>query len=89
MSSAAAPAQNTIMQIKMKVNGRELGAGSLDLLVLDQVKHTMQEKVAGMTCTEHLQPAVLQLSGESLSGLKVQIKACCDSMRQRVAKALV
>jgi hypothetical protein len=88
MSSTAARAQNTHMQIKMKVNGRELGAGSLDLLVLDQVKRTMQEKVAGLTCTEHMQPAVLQVSGESLSGLKVQIQACCDAMRQRVAKAL-
>jgi len=76
------------MQIKMKVNGRELGAGSLDLLVLDQVKRTMQEKVVGLTCTEHMRPAVLQVSGESLSGLKVQIQACCGAMKQRVAKAL-
>ena len=76
------------MHIKMKVNGRELGAGSLDLLVLDQVKRTMQEKVAGMICSEHMQPAILQVSGESLSGLKVQIKACCDVMKRRVAKVL-
>jgi hypothetical protein len=76
------------MHIKMKVNGRELGAGSLDLLVLDQVKRTMQEKVAGLTCPEHMQPAVLQVSGESLSGLKVHIQACCDQMKHRVAEAL-
>jgi len=80
---------NTCMKIKMKVNGREVGpAGSLDLLVLDQVKRTMQEKVAGLTCSEHKMPAVIQVNGESLSGLKVQIQACCDTMRQRVSKAL-
>lgn len=76
------------MHIKMKVNGRELGAGSLDLLVLDQVKRKMQEKVAGLICEDHLQPAILQVSGESLSALKVHIQACCDPMRHRVAKAL-
>ena len=48
----------------------------------------MQEKVAGLVCSEHLQPAILQVSGESLSALKVQIQACCDPMRHRVAKAL-
>jgi len=76
------------MHIKMKVNGRELGPGSLDLLVLDQVKRTMQEKVAGLTCPEHMQPAILHVSGESLSAMKVQIQACCDAMKHRVAKAL-
>jgi hypothetical protein len=84
------PPDNTCMKIKMKVNGREVGsAGSLDLLVLDQVKRTMQEKVAGLTCSEHRMPAVIQVNGESLAGLKVQIQACCDTMRQRVSKALV
>ena len=88
VSATPSPAHNTPMQIKMKVNGRELGAGSLDLLVLDQVKRKMQEKVAGLVCADHLQPAILQVSGESLSALKVQIQACCDPMRHRVAKAL-
>jgi hypothetical protein len=76
------------MRIKMKVKSREIGAGGLDLLVLDQLKRNMQEKVAGMSCPEHMQVAVLQVSGESLAGLKVHVQACCDTMRKRVAKAL-
>jgi hypothetical protein len=28
------------------------------------------------------------VNGESLAALKVQIQACCDTMRQRVSKAL-
>jgi hypothetical protein len=28
------------------------------------------------------------VNGDSLAGLKVQIQACCDAMRQRVTKAL-
>ncbi|HVH89576.1 MAG TPA: hypothetical protein VM912_22860 [Terriglobales bacterium] len=76
------------MRIKMKVKSREIGAGGLDLLVLDQVKRNMHEKVAGMSCPEHMQPAVLQVSGESLAGLKVHVQACCDTMRRRVTKAL-
>src|SRR5437868_15170027 len=81
--------ENARMKIKMKLNGQEVGAaGGLDHLVLDQVKRSMQEKVAGLTCSEHMMAAVIQVNGESLSGLKVQIQACCDAMRQRVAKAL-
>jgi len=73
----------------MKVNGQEVGAaGGLDHFVLDQVRRSMQEKVAGVTCPQHMMSAAIQVNGESLSGLKVQIQACCDSMRQRVAKAL-
>jgi len=32
--------------------------------------------------------AAIEVNGESLSGLKVEIQACCDAMRKRVAKAL-
>ena len=77
------------MKIKMKINGQEAGAaGGLDHLVLDRLKRSMQEKVAGLTCPEHTMAAAIQVNGESLSGLKVEIQACCDAMRKRVAKAL-
>lgn len=82
-------ADNTGMKIRMKVKSQALGsAGGLDYLVLDQVKRTMQQKVAGLSCPEHMMAAVVQVNGDSLAGLKVQIQACCDGMRQRVTKAL-
>jgi len=77
------------MKVKMRINGQEAGvAGGLDHLVLDQLKRSMQEKVAGLTCPEHTMAAAIEVNGESLSGLKVEIQACCDAMRKRVAKAL-
>ena len=77
------------MKIKMKISGQEAGAaGGLDHLVLDQLKRSMQEKIAGLTCSEHTMAAAIQVNGESLSGLKVEIQACCDAMRKRIAKAL-
>ena len=77
------------MKIKMKINGQEAGAAAgLDHLVLDQLKRSLHEKVAGLTCPEHTMAAAIQVNGESLPGLKVEIQACCDAMRKRVAKAL-
>jgi len=77
------------MKIKLKVNGQEAAAvGGLDRLVLDQLKQSMQQKVQGLTCPEHMMSATVQVNGDSLAGLKVQIQACCDAMRQRVTKAL-
>ena len=77
------------MKIKVKAKGQEAGAaGGLDHLVADQVKRTMQERVKGLTCPEHRMEAAVQVNGESIATFKIQVHACCDAMRQRVAKAL-
>jgi hypothetical protein len=77
------------MKLKMRVTGQQAGvAGGLDHLVADQVKRTMQEKVKGLTCPEHNMEAAVQVNGDSIATFKIQVHACCDAMRKRVAKAL-
>jgi hypothetical protein len=79
-------------QVKVKINGRDLVGSSIGTALEDEVlkkaKEQMAAKVEGIRCPEHGQEPQLEFEGEGLSTMKIRIKTCCASLRQRTDAAL-
>jgi hypothetical protein len=80
------------ISFKMKV-GRDQAQGekvgeSIERVGLEQVREQIQKRVEGLRCPEHDQTAQVEISGQSLGELKVNIVACCDKLRNRALQAL-
>lgn len=80
------------MKIQLKIDGRDaspekIGAAVEDA-VLAKVKEQMTQKLANLRCPQHDQVPKLEMEGNSLKNLKIQIRACCDYMRGEAQRAL-
>ncbi len=80
------------INFKMKVGRAEAGGekvgDSLERTALEQVREQIQKRVEGLRCGEHDQMARVEISGDSLKELKLNIVACCDKLRNRALQAL-
>ncbi len=80
------------MKIQLKIDGRDASPDRLGTAVEDaviaKVKEQMTQKLANLRCPEHGQVPKLEIEGHSLKGLKIQIRACCDYMRQEAQQVL-
>jgi hypothetical protein len=61
---------------------------TIEILGVEQIREQMQKKMEGLRCPEHDQVPQLEFSGTGLKDLKINIRACCDTMRVRAAQAL-
>lgn len=80
------------MNIKLKIDGRDaspdrLGSAVEDA-VLAKIKEQLTQKLSGLRCPEHNQVPTLEFGGNSLSDLKLQIRSCCQSMREEAQRRL-
>ncbi len=81
------------MKIQFKIKpGEQQGAESVGEMVdrvgVEQIREQMRKKLDGLRCSEHDQVPQLEFSGSGLKDLKVNIRACCEAMRARAARAL-
>jgi hypothetical protein len=80
------------MQIRFKLNGRELKESSVEISVeeatLAETKEQLTAKLAGVRCPEHNRPPLLEFEGDCLKTLKVRVEACCETLRSFSVSAL-
>jgi len=80
------------MNIKLKINGRDASPDSLGSAVEDavlaKIKEQMTQKLSGLQCPEHNQAPKLEFEGNSLGDLKIQIRPCCEWMREEAQRRL-
>jgi hypothetical protein len=80
------------INFKIKANPQQGTSESvgemIDRVGVEQIREQMQKKLEGLRCREHDQVPQLEITGSGLKDLKVNIRACCDSMRARAARAL-
>jgi hypothetical protein len=80
------------VNIKLKINGRDASPDKLGSTVEDavfaKVKEQMAQKLSNLRCPEHNQSPTLEFEGDSLINLKVQIRPCCEWMREEAARVL-
>jgi hypothetical protein len=81
-----------VMNIKLKMNGREVSPDQLGSAVEDEVlakvKGQMAEKLKNLRCPVHGQSPRLEFEGDSLNNLKIQIHTCCGWMREEAQRVL-
>jgi hypothetical protein len=80
------------INFKLKVvSGQESSESvgeTIDRVGVEQIRDQMQKKIEGLRCSEHDQVPQLEITGTGLNDLKVNIRACCDTMRAQAARAL-
>jgi hypothetical protein len=82
------------MKIQFKIKaGQQQGSSEsvgemMDRVGVEQIREQMRKKLEGLRCPEHDQVPQLEITGSSLKDLKVNIRACCDALRARAARAL-
>ncbi len=80
------------IELKWMVDGREVSpndfSNAIEAQVFEHIKGHVQERLNGVSCTEHHQRPSVQVSGQSLSKLQFQIYGCCEKLREAAAQAL-
>ncbi len=70
------------MNIKLKINGRDVPSDNLGTAVEDavlaKVKEQMTKKLSNLRCPEHNQTPKDEIEGDSLKNLKVHFRPCCE-----------
>ena len=88
----ASLAQAASVKFNFKINGHELFGGKITGAVEDAifrwVKEQMAAKMEGIRCPEHDQAPQLEFEGDGLSTMKIRLKTCCESQRQKAVAAL-
>ena len=80
------------MQLKFKLDGREIAGGNLEAALEEiaflKTKEQLRAKVADVRCPEHNQTPQLEFDGSSGQAMKVRIKTCCETLRGLAVAAM-
>ncbi len=80
------------MNIKLKINGREVSSDNLgsavEGAVLAKVKEQMTQKLSNLRCPEHNQTPKLEIEGDSIQNLKIRFRPCCEWMREEAERVM-
>jgi hypothetical protein len=80
------------MNIKLKLNGRQVSPDQLGSAVEDEVlakvKAQMAEKLKNLRCPDHGEAPKPEFDGDSLKNLKIQFRTCCGWMREEAERVL-
>lgn len=80
------------MNIKLKINGRNVSSESVGSAVEDailaKVKEQMTQKLSHLRCPEHNQTPKIEIEGDSLQNLKIHFRPCCEWMREEAERVL-
>lgn len=80
------------MKIQLKIDGHNASSNNVGAAVEDaivaKVKEQMTQKLANLRCPQHDQVPKLEIEGNSLKSLKIQVHACCDYMRGEAQRVL-
>lgn len=86
------PKVSGTMKFKFKIGGSEgispIGRSSLDQEILKKTREELTARIANLRCPEHHQAPTLEFEGETLKGMKIHVKACCEAQRQKALAAL-
>ncbi len=69
------------MNIKLKINGREVSSDNLG-------KEQMTQKLSNLRCPEHNQTPKLEIEGDSIQNLKIRFRPCCEWMREEAERVM-
>jgi hypothetical protein len=54
----------------------------------EQVKRSFVELTSEMRCPHHFKNATVEMDGENLDDLSVEVISCCDEFQKRIGEAL-
>lgn len=66
----------------------EAHANRVERAILEQVRHSLRVRLAGVTCEEHQQAPRITASGPRADALQFDLAGCCQSLIDRTVAAL-